>query len=115
MLERRSDLFIARNLRTTRDFPVPDFAARSEAGEHARSAALARLAEVAELELRPFSYAMMDDNRKRIDLAALDLVGLGGNAAAARGLDRLRREWSREPATHGGNEAIMKAAGVVPD
>lgn len=103
------------HVRAIRGFPVPDFGARSEAGEHARSAALAHLAEVAELELRPFSYAMMDDNRKRIDLAALDLVGLGGNAAAARGLDRLRREWSREPATHGGNEAIMKAAGVVPD
>ena len=103
------------HVRAIRGFPVPDFAARSEAGEHARSAALEHLAEVAELELRPFSYAMLDDNRKRIDLAALDLVGLGGNAAAARGLDRLRREWSREPATHGGNEAIMKAAGVVPD
>lgn len=102
-------------IRALPDFPVPDFAARSEAGEHARSAALEHLAEIAELELRPFSYAMLDDNRKRIDLAALDLVGLGGNAAAARGLDRLRREWTREPATHGGNEAIMKAAGVVPD
>ena len=102
-------------VRAIKDFPVPDFAAPSEAGEQARSAALERLAEIAELELRPFSYALLDDNRKRIDLAALDLVGLGGNAAAARGLDRLRREWCREPATHGGNEAIMAAVGVVPD
>ena len=102
-------------IRALPDFPVPNFAARSEAGEQARSAALEHLAEVAELELRPFSYALLDDNRKRIDLAALDLVGLGGNAAAARGLDRLRREWCREPATHGGNEAIMAAVGVVPD
>ena len=102
-------------VRAIKDFPVPDFAAESEAGAHARAAALERLPALAELELRPFAYAAQDDNRKAIDAAALGLVGLGANDDAASALDWLRQEWCKEPATHGGNETIMSATGVVPD
>ena len=102
-------------IRALPGLPAPNFAAESEAGAHARAAALERLPALAELELRPFAYAAQDDNRKAVDAAALDLVGLGGNEDAASALDWLRQEWCKEPATHGGNEVIMSAVGVVPD
>lgn len=93
-------------------FPVPDFGATTPAGEHARAVALDRLDELAALELRPISYAHADDNRKRIDEVALDMVGLSGEPEAARALDFLRGIWCREPQVHGGNRAIMRSLGL---
>ena len=93
-------------------FPVPDFAAATAAGERARSVARERLAELAALELRPIACASVDDNRKRIDEVALEMVGLDGVPEAARALDFLRAIWCREPTVHGGNRAIMRALGL---
>ena len=93
-------------------FPVPDFGVATAAGEHARAVALDRLGELATLELRPISYAHADDNRKRIDEVALDMVGLGDEPEAARALDFLRGIWCREPQVHGGNRAIMRSLGL---
>lgn len=95
-------------------FPVPDFAAATAAGERARSVARERLAELAALELRPIACASVDDNRKRIDEVALEMVGLDGVSEAARALDFLRAIWCREPTVHGGNRAIMRALGLQP-
>ena len=95
-------------------FPVPDFAAATAAGERARSVARERLAELAALELRPIACASVDDNRKRIDEVALEMVGLDGVPEAARALDFLRAIWCREPTVHGGNRAIMRALGLQP-
>ena len=94
-------------------FPVPDFAAATPAGQHARQLAQERYEELAALSLEPISYAFRDGNRHQLDAAALELVGLGGNAAAARALAHLRSLWCREPAVHGGSEAIMKALGLT--
>ena len=93
-------------------FPVPDFAAATAAGERARSVARERLAELAALELRPIAYASVDENRKRIDAAALEMVGLDGVPEAARALDFLRAVWCREPTVHGGNRRILRALGL---
>lgn len=93
-------------------FPVPNFAAATPAGQQARQLAAERYGELAALPLEPISYAFRDGNRHQIDAVALELVGLGGNAAAARALSHLRSLWCREPAVHGGNEAIMKALGL---
>lgn len=93
-------------------FPVPNFAADTPAGQQARQLAPERYGELAALPLEPISYAFRDGNRHKIDAAALELVGLGGNAAAARALSHLRSLWCREPAVHGGNEAVMKALGL---
>ena len=93
-------------------FPVPDFAAEGPAGEQARQIARERYAELAALPLEPVSYAFRDENRHRIDAAALAMVGLGGNTAAARALSHLRNLWCREPAVHGGSDAIMRALGL---
>ena len=93
-------------------FPVPDFAAAGPAGEQARQVARERYAELAALPLEPVSYAFRDENRHRIDAAALAMVGLGGNTAAARALSHLRTLWCREPAVHGGSAAIMRALGL---
>ena len=93
-------------------FPAPDFAAATPAGEHARAVALASIGELAGLELQPVSYAFADANRQRLDAVALDLVGLGGNEAAARALDFLRNIWCREPAVHGGNRRVMQQLGL---
>ena len=100
------------NIRALAGFPVPDFGAATPASERARSVALERYAELAALELRPISYAHADDNRKRIDEVALDMVGLGGEPEAARALDFLRDIWCREPQVHGGNRAIMRSLGL---
>ena len=94
-------------------FPVPNFAADTPAGQQARQLASERYGELAALPLEPISYAFRDTNRHQIDAAALELVGLGGNAAAARALSHLRSLWCREPAVHGGNETIMKALGLT--
>lgn len=95
------------------DFPVPDFAAATPAGQQARQLAQERYGELADLTLESISYAFRDANRHKLDAAALELVGLGGNAAAARALAHLRSLWCREPAVHGGTEAIMKALGLT--
>ena len=100
------------NIKALPGFPVPDFGAATPAGEHARSVALDRLGELAALELRPISYAHADDNRKRIDAVALDMVGLGDGPDAARALEFLRDIWCREPQVHGGNRAIMRSLGL---
>ena len=93
-------------------FPVPNFAADSPGGEHARSAAQERFAELAELDLEPLSYAFRDPTRKRIDAVVLDMLGLGGDADVERALDHLRSVWSREPSVHGGTSEITRALGV---
>lgn len=100
-------------IRALAGFPVPDFAAATPAGQQARQLAQERYEELADLSLEPISYAFRDGNRHQIDAAALELVGLGGNAAAARALAHLRSLWCREPAVHGGSEAIMKALGLT--
>ena len=99
-------------IRALRGLPVPNFASDSPAGEHARSAAQERFAELAELDLEPLSYAFRDPNRKRIDAVVLDMLGLGGDADVERALDHLRSVWSREPSVHGGTSEITRALGV---
>ena len=96
-------------------FPVPDFAADSESGRHARAVAMDNIDSLSHLALKPFSYAFNDNSRHQIDRVVLDMLGLGGNVAAEQGLDWLRYEWCREPSTHGGNAQIMRAVGVAPD
>ncbi len=99
-------------IRALRGLPVPNFAADSPAGEHARSVAQERFAELAELELEPLAYAFRDANRRRIDAAALDMLGLGGDPDAARALDHLRNVWCREPSVHGDTSDITRALGI---
>lgn len=99
-------------IRALRGLPVPNFAADSPAGEHARSAAQERFSELAQLDLEPLSYAFRDPNRKRIDAVVLDMLGLGGDADVERALDHLRSVWSREPSVHGGTSEITRALGV---
>ena len=93
-------------------FPVPNFAADSPAGEHARSVAQERFAELAELELEPLSYAFRDDNRKRIDAVVMEMLGVGADPDIARALDRLRTVWCREPSVHGGKPEVKRALGI---
>lgn len=100
-------------IRALRGFPVPNFAADSPAGEHARSVAQERFAELAELELEPLSYAFRDANRKRIDAVVMEMLGVGADPDAARAIDRLRTVWCREPSVHGGKPEIMRALGLA--
>lgn len=102
-------------IRALYTLPVPNFAARTNTARHARRVAAEHVDALSQLELKPFSYAFDDDNRKAIDRVVLEMMGLGGNEAAERGLDWLRTEWCKEPATHGGNETIMEAVGVTPN
>ena len=90
-------------------FPVPDFAADSDAGQQARAIAAQHIEELAALELQPASYAFQDVNRQRVDSVALAMVGLAENQQAIAAIDALRQQWCREPSVHGGNRAIMRA------
>ena len=94
--------------------PIPDFAADNDAGERARAIARQNIGELSALELQPISYAFRDANRHRIDRAALEMLGLGDDAAAIAAVDFLRAQWCREPSVHGGNRAIMQALGLAP-
>ena len=97
------------------EFPVPDFAAPTPAGDHARAAASAAFPRLAALDLLPAARAWQDERRREVDLAALDMIGLGGDGAAARALDWLRRAWCREPDVHGGAGAIVRDLGLTED
>ena len=99
-------------IRALASFPVPDFAADSQAGEQARAAARRHIGELVALELQPASYAFRDVNRHRIDQVALEMLGLGENALAIAAVSALRDQWCREPSVHGGNRAIMRALGL---
>ena len=99
-------------IRALAGFPVPDFAADSDAGRQARAVAREQIGELAALELRPASYAFQDANRRRVDSVALEMVGLGENQQANAAIDALRQQWCREPSVHGGNRAIMRALGL---
>ena len=90
-------------------FPVPDFAADSDAGQQARAIAAQHIEELAALELQPASYAFQDANRQRVDSVALAMVGLGENQQANAAVAALRQQWCREPSVHGGNQTIMRA------
>ena len=93
-------------------FPVPDFAADSDAGQQARATARQHIEELAALQLQPASYAFQDENRQRIDAVALALVGLDENQQAIDAVDALRQQWCREPSVHGSNREIMRALGI---
>ena len=99
-------------IRALAGFPVPDFAADSDAGRQARAVAREHIGELAALQLWPASYAFEDANRGRVDSVALAMVGLGGNQQANAAIDALRQQWCREPSVHGGNRAIMRALGI---
>ena len=99
-------------VRALTGFPVPDFAADSDAGAQARAIAAQHIDELAALELQPASYAFQDANRHRIDAVALAMVGLGENQQANAAVAALRQQWCREPSVHGGNRVIMRALGI---
>lgn len=94
-------------------FPVPDFTSTGESGERARTAASRHFDSLKDLSLEPASYAFRDENRARIDGAALELLGLGDNSEAADSVATLRSEWCREPSVHGGTRGIMRAQGLL--
>ena len=92
--------------------PVPNLAARGAAGKRARRVAAKMFDELSNLPLEPVSYAFRDANRRLIDEAALDMLGLGGDPETAEAIDYLRRTWCREPSVHGGSKAVKAALGI---
>ena len=100
-------------VRALAGFPVPNFTADSQAGEHARSVARQRIGELTTLELQPISYAFRDANRHRIDQIALEMLGLDEDQQIIATVNSLRIRWCREPAVHGGNRAITQALGLT--
>lgn len=100
-------------VRALAGFPVPDFTADNQAGEHARATAQRYYGELSRLELQPVSYAFQDANRQRIDQVVLEMLGLGEDQQAIAAVRTLRNQWCREPSVHGGNRAIMQALGIA--
>ena len=82
-------------IRALAGFPVPDFAADSDAGQRARAIARQHIAELAAWELQPASYAFQDADRWRVDSVALAMVGLEENQQANAAVAALRQQWCR--------------------
>ena len=93
-------------------FPVPDFTTAGESGERARAIAQKHFSKLSSLPLNPVSYAFQDENRWRIDEAALEMLGLGGDSIATDAVASLREHWCREPSVHGDSRKIMNALGI---
>ena len=89
--------------------PIPDFAANSDAGGHARRVASQRFDELAKLQIQPASFSFQDTSRHRIDEAALEMLGLADDQLARRAIQDIRRMWCREPSVHGRTRRIMQA------
>ena len=96
-------------IRALGGLPIPDFAARGEAGEHARATAQRHFPELSALNLEPIAYAFRDKYRQRIDEVALEMLGLGRNERVSSAIDTVRRHWCREPSVNGSNRAILCA------
>ena len=95
-----------------RGFPVPDFANDADEGHRARDIALKHITKLSSLQLEPVSYSFRDKNRHRIDLATLEMLGLGEDQQVAQAVADLQDRWCREPSVHGGSKPIMKALGI---
>lgn len=98
-------------IRATADFPIPNFAEDSDAGERARLVAVDHFDRLAELKLKPAAYAWQDKKRHEIDWVVLDMLGID-SPETRNAVERIRELWCREPAVHGGNRKIMKALGI---
>ena len=64
-----------------------------------------------ELSYKPLSAACrahMDDTRKQIDDAVLDMLGIN-SSEVARVIDDMRWLWCNEPSVHGNNRAALRA------
>ena len=86
-------------------FPAPDFAAKTTAAKNAITIANKEYKRLAKLQLMPCSYAWRDDNRKEIDKAVMQMLGITIPEAK---LQALREMWCTEPSVHGGNKTILK-------
>ena len=100
-------------VRALYDFPVPNFAANTPAGEHARNVARDRIEELSALRLQPVSYSFRDTSRHQVDEVALEMLGLDGDDTAVRAVATLRNQLCREPSVHGGSPTIMRALGII--
>ena len=71
-------------------FPAPDFAAKTTAAKNAITIANKEYKRLAKLQLMPCSYAWRDDNRKEIDKAVMQMLGITIPEAK---LQALREMW----------------------
>lgn len=94
------------NLGDLRNFPMPDFAAKTPAAKRAREIANKRFPNIAGQDMLPCCFAWNDDVRKKIDAVVMDMLGLD---IPPDEMQRIRRLWCSEMSVHGGKKSAMAA------
>ena len=97
-------------IRATQEIPCPDFTADSDAARWALGTAEREFDRLAALELEPFGFCFQDLNRRRIDFAAAEMLGLDPtDEQISEMLARYRLLFAREPNVNGRKRAILDA------
>ena len=90
--------------------PCPNFGADTPEARRARDIATARFDSLSELELEPFAYCFRDENRRQIDSAVADALGLNSADSDVQAmLAYYRLLFAREPNVNGRQKRILAA------
>ena len=96
--------------------PIPDFAAKSQAGRNARRIAAENFDRLRQLPLQRIALIALDENRAEIDGVATLMLGLEQNDETAQMLASWRRLMCLQPGVNANNQetlATLKAAGLA--
>ena len=88
--------------------PVPDFAAATPAGDHARAVAEANFDRLRQLNLKRIALAAIDDNRAEIDRVVTEMLGLPWNDSIEKMLKEWRSLMCQQPTIHANNQETLK-------
>ena len=88
----------------------PAFNDETPEAQHARDVAAGKFNELSELELKPFAYCFLDENRHRIDATVAEMLGLdSSDEVIQRMLSKYRIAFARQPSVNGGRKSILDA------
>ena len=92
------------------DVPCPAFNARTPQAKAARKIASDRFSRLNRRRLKPFAACVTDENRKKIDRAVAEMLGLDPTDSQVQSmLDRYRVLFARQPNVNGGQRRYLKA------
>ena len=88
----------------------PAFNDETPEAQHARDVAAGKFNELSELELKPFAYCFLDENRHTIDATVAEMLGLdSSDEVIQRMLSKYRIAFARQPSVNGGRKSILDA------
>lgn len=88
----------------------PAFNDETPEAENARDIAARKFGELSELDLKPFAYCFLDENRHKIDDAVAEMLGLDpSDDTIQRMLSDYRTVFARQRSVNGGRKSITNA------